>query len=110
MLFRSSMNKVFEYSALAIPTVAYNLSETRRLLDACGQFADDPTPAGLARACLALIKNDDARIRCGAAAKALADERFSWERERRKYVAAYQQLIQGGSRPRTKGLRDATNQ
>ena len=27
-----SMNKVFEYSALAVPTVAYDLSETRRLL------------------------------------------------------------------------------
>ena len=27
-----SMNKVFEYSALGIPCVAYNLTETRRLL------------------------------------------------------------------------------
>ena len=46
-----SMNKVFEYSALGVPTVAYDLSETRRLLGATARYAD-ATPAGLARACL----------------------------------------------------------
>jgi glycosyltransferase involved in cell wall biosynthesis len=88
-----SMNKVFEYSALGIPTVAYDLSETRRLLGGTGNFADEPTPAGLARACLALIQDDQARAESGSAAKKLADERFDWARESRKYVMALQQLL-----------------
>jgi glycosyltransferase involved in cell wall biosynthesis len=87
-----SMNKVFEYSALGIPTVAYDLTETRRLLGATAEYAEDATPEGLARACLFLINNDDARAERGQAAKTLADERFDWARERTKYVAAYQRL------------------
>ena len=88
-----SMNKVFEYSALGIPTIAYDLTETRRLLGTTAEYADDATPAGLARACLTLINDDDIRAKRGRAAKALADERFDWERERAKYVAAYQRLM-----------------
>jgi glycosyltransferase involved in cell wall biosynthesis len=89
-----SMNKVFEYSAMGVPTVAYNLSETRRLLGAAAKYADDPTPAGLARACLTLIKDDDTRAKLGRAAKLLADETFDWTRERAKYLSAYQRLTQ----------------
>jgi glycosyltransferase involved in cell wall biosynthesis len=88
-----SMNKVFEYSMLGVPTVAYNLSETRRLLGATGEYADDATPRGLARACLTLINDDNVRTERGRAARALADERFNWARERAKYIAAYQRLV-----------------
>ena len=89
-----SMNKVFEYSALGVPSVAYPLSETRRLLGSTAHYADDATPQGLARACLTLIDDDAARLACGREANALADERFSWAREREKYVAAYARLSQ----------------
>jgi glycosyltransferase involved in cell wall biosynthesis len=87
-----SMNKVFEYSALGVPSVAYPLSETRRLLGSTAHYADDATPQGLARACLTLIDDEAARLACGRDANALADERFSWAREREKYVAAYARL------------------
>jgi glycosyltransferase involved in cell wall biosynthesis len=87
-----SMNKVFEYSALGVPSVAYPLSETRRLLGSAAHYADDATPQGLARACLRLIDDDAARLACGRQANALADEKFSWAREREKYVAAYARL------------------
>lgn len=88
-----SMNKVFEYSAFGVPAVAYDLSETRRLLGATAEYADDATPAGLARACLRLINDDHARAEHGRAAKALADEHFDWTREQAKYIAAYQRLM-----------------
>jgi glycosyltransferase involved in cell wall biosynthesis len=94
-----SMNKVFEYSALAVPTVAYDLSETRRLLGGTARYADSTTPAGLARACLALINDDKARIELGKAAKVLADERFDWARERAKYLGVYQRLTQDNKLP-----------
>jgi len=88
-----SMNKVFEYSALGVPTVAYDLSETRRLLGATAQYSEEPTPRGLARACLKLIEDDAERSARGQAAKTLADDRFVWENEARKYVAAYEKLM-----------------
>jgi glycosyltransferase involved in cell wall biosynthesis len=88
-----SMNKVFEYSALGVPAVAYDLAETRRLLGETAQYADNASPAALARACLMLINDDDTRRERGQAAKALADKCFDWEREQTKYVAAYQSLL-----------------
>jgi len=87
-----SMNKVFEYSALGVPSVAYPLSETRRLLGSTARDADEATPRGLARACLTLIDDDAARLACGREAKALSDEQFNWTRESEKYVAAYARL------------------
>lgn len=84
-----SMNKVFEYSALGIPSVAYPLSETRRLLGSAGLYARDATPEGLARACLPLIEDEALRREMGHRALALADAAFSWDREAEKLVRAY---------------------
>ncbi len=87
-----SMNKVFEYSALGIPSVAYPLSETRRLLGSAGVYAQDATPEGLARACLPLIEDEDHRRQAGRRALALADHAFSWDREAEKLVSAYERF------------------
>lgn len=88
-----SMNKVFEYSALGIPPVAYRLTETRRLLGGIGTFAEDDTPAGLAQACALLIDDEELRLSKGAAAKAHADAQFDWAREADKLVSAYARLV-----------------
>lgn len=90
-----SMNKVFEYSALGVPSVAYNLSETRRLLRDTASYADDATPAGLARACLPLIADKAHRLQAGVAAKALADADFNWGKEATKYRGVYEALFAG---------------
>ncbi len=88
-----SMNKVFEYSALAIPSVSYDLSETRRLLGSAGTFAKSATPAALAEAVLPLIDDESHRRALGARAGQLAEDKFNWESEAEKYVAAYEALI-----------------
>ena len=53
-----SMNKVFEYCALGIPTACYPLKETKRLLGDAGVYAPSPDPAGLAEACLSLMQDE----------------------------------------------------
>ena len=88
-----SMNKVFEYSALGIPSVSYDLSETRRLLGDAGSFAGDATPRGLAAAVLPLIDDEQHRRAMGARAGKLAEEKFNWSTEAEKYVAAYADLV-----------------
>jgi glycosyltransferase involved in cell wall biosynthesis len=87
-----SMNKVFEYSAFGIPSVAYPLAETQHLLGDAGVFARTAEPDGLAEACLTLLRDDDLRQRTSARAKRLSDMKFSWERERSKYVEAFENL------------------
>lgn len=88
-----SMNKVFEYSALGIPIVAYNLGETRRLMGGTLAIADSYEPAGLARAVQGLVQDDDKRVRLGQASAAVARRDFSWDREADKLVGAYARLL-----------------
>jgi glycosyltransferase involved in cell wall biosynthesis len=88
-----SMNKVFEYCALGIPTACYPLKETKRLLGDAGVYAPSPDPAGLAAACLSLMQDDSLRAHSGSAAAKLSAEKFVWENEARKYVATYERLL-----------------
>src|SRR5271154_1527686 len=88
-----SMNKVFEYCALGIPTACYPLKETKRLLGEAGVYAPSPDPAGLAEACLRLMQDEALRIRSAEAAAKLSAEKFLWENEARKYVATYERAL-----------------
>ena len=90
-----SMNKVFEYCALGIPTACYPLKETKRLLGEAGVYAPSPDPAGLAEACLSLMQDECLRTRSGAAGAKLSAEKFLWENEARKYVATYERVLGG---------------
>ena len=88
-----SMNKVFEYCALAIPTASYPLKETKRLLGDAGVYAPTLDPAGLADACLSLMQDDSLRGRCAKEAARLAAETFVWDHEADKYVHAYERTL-----------------
>jgi hypothetical protein len=61
-----SMNKVFEYCALGIPTACYPLKETKPLLGEAGVYAPSPDPAGLAKACLSLMQDEALRHTLGS--------------------------------------------
>jgi glycosyltransferase involved in cell wall biosynthesis len=88
-----SMNKVFEYCTLGIPTACYPLKETKRLLGNAGVYAPSADPVGLAEACLSLMQDESLRSRSGAAAAKLSAEKFLWENEARKYVATYERAL-----------------
>jgi glycosyltransferase involved in cell wall biosynthesis len=88
-----SMNKVFEYCALGIPTACYSLKETKRLLGDAGVYAPSHDPAGLAGACLSLMQDESLRARSATAAAKLSAEKFLWENEARKYVATYERVL-----------------
>ena len=88
-----SMNKVYEYCALGIPTACYPLSETKRLLREAGVYAPTLDPAGLAEACVALMQDEALRARCSAEATRLSAETFVWEHEAKKYVEVYERTL-----------------
>jgi glycosyltransferase involved in cell wall biosynthesis len=87
-----SMNKVFEYSALGIPTASYPLTETRTLLGDAAVYAETPDPTGLANACAKLMGDAALRAACALKATRLAAEKFRWENEAGKYVSAFERL------------------
>lgn len=88
-----SMNKVFEYCALGIPTACYPLKETKRLLGGAGVYAPTLEPAGLAEACLSLMQDEALRARCSAEATRLSAETFVWDHEAKKYVDVYERVL-----------------
>jgi glycosyltransferase involved in cell wall biosynthesis len=71
-----SMNEVFEYCALGIPTACYPLKETKRSLRDAGVHAPTFGPASLAEACLSLMRDDGLRTRYAKEAARLATEVF----------------------------------
>ena len=88
-----SMNKVFEYCALGIPTVAYKLKETTRLLGDAAVYADTPDPSSLAKACLRLMLDDGLRKDCSERASELAKTSFDWQIEASKYVGVFERVL-----------------
>src|SRR3546814_333281 len=88
-----SMNKVFEYSALGVPSVSYPLTETKRLLGDVGTYAGDATPSGLADAIATLLRDDALRLEKGRRSRSLADSDFSWDKEKNSLLAAYARLL-----------------
>jgi glycosyltransferase involved in cell wall biosynthesis len=91
-----SMNKVFEYCAMGLPIVAFDLSETKRLLKDAALIATDGNASGLAEQVERLIRDPELRHELGQKAKALADREFVWEAEARRYVAAMTRLFEDG--------------
>ncbi len=88
-----SMNKVFEYCALGVPTACYPLKETKRLLGDAAVYAPTLDPAGLAEACLRLMRDDGLRARCARKAAKLSAETFVWDNEAKKFVDAYERTL-----------------
>ena len=87
-----SMNKVFEYSKLGVPIVSYSLQETKRLLGDAVELAVTNDDKGLAEA-ISRLCDDNHRAEMGKNALALAESKFSWEIEKRKYVEVFESLV-----------------
>lgn len=88
-----SMNKVFEYSKLGIPIVSYPLTETRRLLPDAVEVSLNANPDGLAQAIFNLL-DDTHRQDMAARAQKIADDNFSWDIEREKYLKVMNGLVE----------------
>ena len=61
-----SMNKVFEYMALGLPFVQFNLEQARIEAGEAAHIVHDITPEGMANGILELLGNDSARQRMSA--------------------------------------------
>lgn len=95
-----SMNKVFEYSAIGIPIVAFRLSETMRLLGDAAIYAAEPTTGAMADALQKLVESPRLRAVYGEKIARRFATRFDWKKEAQNITAAYQMAVA----PKTKKL------
>lgn len=88
-----SMNKVFEYLALGIPTAMYDLEEGRVAAGEAARVATEHSPEGLASVIMELIDDPEARRHMSDWGRAHAAENFSWEKEKHALLEAYETLF-----------------
>lgn len=95
-----SMNKVFEYSTLGLPILAFNLTETRRLLGDAALYAAAPTVEALTDGLTRLLAEPELRRELGSRAAVLAARSFRWDDQVKELLAAYDRALERrGRRP-----------
>lgn len=89
-----SMNKVFEYMALGLPFVQFNLEQAKIEAGEAAHVVDEVTPEGMANGILELLGNEGARQRMSAYATQRAQREFHWKVEKHSLLEAYRTLLQ----------------
>jgi glycosyltransferase involved in cell wall biosynthesis len=88
-----SMIKVFEYMALGLPIVQFDLMQAKSDAGASALVVADPTPQALARGIVSLLEDGPARERMRVYGRERAHSCFQWELEERSLLAAYANLV-----------------
>ena len=95
---KCSMNKVFEYMALGIPVVGFDLTETIRSAGEAALYARNNDPIELAAHVANLCDDVELRRSLGEAGQRRARTLLRWDGERQRLLAAYD-LALGHGRP-----------
>ena len=87
-----SMIKVFEYMALGLPIVQFDLAQAKNDAGGAARTVADPTPQALGEAIVSLLEDGAARERMRAYGRERADRDFQWDTEKHSLLAAYATL------------------
>lgn len=88
-----SMNKVFEYMAVGIPFVQFNLKQSKIDSGEAAIVVDDQTPEALADGIVQLLDDEQRRERMSAYALKHARAEFQWSSEKHSLLRAYRTLL-----------------
>ena len=88
-----SMNKVFEYMALGLPFVQFDLQQARLEAGEAGFVAKRPTAEGLATAMLTLLEDQTLQKQMSRIGKEKAQREFRWNTELNSLVNLYENLF-----------------
>jgi glycosyltransferase involved in cell wall biosynthesis len=89
----STMNKTMEYMAYALPTVAFDLVETRVSAADTARYVESGDLIGFADAVEALLDDDDLRLDLAVRARTRAEETLDWQSQARQYVGVFNRLV-----------------
>ncbi len=85
--------KVMEYMAHGLPTVAFDLRETTKIVGDGGLYASAGDVVGFADRIETLIINPLTRFELGAVAQERIRSTFAWEHQERQYLEVYRTLF-----------------
>jgi glycosyltransferase involved in cell wall biosynthesis len=89
----STMNKTMEYMAFSLPTVAFDLRETRVSAGNSAVYVDPNDVDRYAKALIDLLEDEPRRREMGKIARVRIEKELAWVHQRDAYVAVYDQLL-----------------
>jgi glycosyltransferase involved in cell wall biosynthesis len=88
----STMNKTMEYMAYALPSVAFDLTETRVSGGDTVLYVEPDDIQGFADAVERLLDNPQLRLTMGLAARRRVSEELDWRPQSKKYLTVFAKL------------------
>lgn len=89
----STMNKTMEYMAYALPSVSYDLEETRVSAGDTALFVPSGDTKAFADAVERLVDDPGLRARMGLAARRRVVEELDWSPQSKAYVSVFDELV-----------------
>jgi len=89
----STMNKTMEYMAYGLPSVSFDLAETRVSAGDTGVFVASGDITGFADAVEALLDSPERRVELGVAARKRVTEHLDWKPQAQAYVGVFDGLL-----------------
>jgi glycosyltransferase involved in cell wall biosynthesis len=102
----STMNKVMEYMAYYLPSVSFDLHESRLTAGDTAVFLESGDIRGFADAVCTLLDDEPRRVRMGRAARARVSTQLDWSLESARYVRVFEELLGPAPRPTARGEAD----
>ncbi len=91
----STATKTVEYMGFGVPTVAFDLRETRATLGGAGAYATPNDPLRMGELVVELLDDPGRRDRMGAIGRRRVEQDLSWNVQKRRYVETYRTLLDG---------------
>jgi glycosyltransferase involved in cell wall biosynthesis len=101
----STMNKTMEYMAFGLPTVAFDLRETRVSAGDAAVYATPNEVDDYARKIVDLIDNEPRRKEMSIVARARIEDELAWKYQSEAYVGVYDNLLRNRPRSAKSGSR-----
>jgi glycosyltransferase involved in cell wall biosynthesis len=95
----STMNKTMEYMSYCLPSVSFDLVETRVSAGDTAVFVPSGDISAFADAVEHLLDDDEARVAMGLAARTRVVSELDWRPQARAYVGVYDRLLLGPDAP-----------
>lgn len=91
----SYSTKIFEYMSISLPVVTSNFELYRNVIEnyKCGICVDPENPEQIAAAIEYLLLNKDVANQMGENGRKAVEERYNWNRENKKLLQFYKELI-----------------
>lgn len=95
----STMNKIMEYMAYALPVVGYDLRESRVSLGDAGVLVEPGQEMALAESIVSLLDDDERRADLGMKARRRVEQSLDWKDQAAEYLAVMARFTAiGGAR------------